>query len=348
MILEGYIVDYDPRTKLASVLTSDGMRRIDDVQVSTLSASGRGGGVRAEPNLGDRCILGGSKQDPKVLGFMGVFDPATKSYGHNEPESTYGDLSFGTAADNFIHIRRSGIIEVKASGLCQTMYIPTGAIIQEHFKQYRGYCPGGEISLATRSARTEEGGGAGAVLFQVNCRGSALDTDMGVRFRLGAVRDATEVPDARLLEHHTPGPVYAEVAVGLGESAYLFQVTPLGEAVERIDQSHIKQVKGTEASLVGAVFKQVEGNVSMEVAGQIDLTCSTDLLAQITNSVRVMSPEIVLEGNVRLGGPDAIENAIKGAAFLTAYYTHSHNGAVPPPIPPADIAQFLSTKVFVK
>ena len=347
MIREGYIVDYDPKAKTASVIF-DGMRRIDDVQVTTPYTSARGGGIRADPELGAKCIIGGPLQDPKILGFLGVYDRTTGSYGRREPESTFGDLSFGTAADNYIHLRRSGIIEVKATGLCQTLYIPTGAIIQEHFKQYRGYCPGGEITMGARSSRTEEGGGAGAVLYQVKCRGSALDAQMGVQFKLGAVADINEIPGGRLPEFHTPGPVYAEVAVGLGESAYLFQVTAAGEVIERVDQSHIKRVAGTEASLVGAVFKQVEGNVEMEVAGKIDLTCSADLIAQIANSVRFASPEIILEGNVRLGGPDANENVIKGAAFLTAFYRHTHSGTVPPPLPPADILEFLSSKVFVK
>jgi len=297
MIKEAYIVGYDPDTKLASVIIEDG-RRIDDVQVAVPATSARGGGIRYECTIGDACLIGGSKGDPKVIAFMGVFDPETGSYDRRAPESTYGDISFGTAADNYIHLRRNGLIEIKSSELCQRTYIPTGAIIQEHFKQYKGLCPGGEISMTARSSRTEEGGGAGAVLYQVQCRGSALDAEMGVSFRLGSVAGLTEVPEASIAPYHTAGPVYAELAVGFGEVAYLFQVTPAGEAVERIDGSHIKHVKGTEASLSGAVFKRVEGSVEMQTAGNINVVCGADSFLLYRDSAEFYGGVYVPEGGV--------------------------------------------------
>jgi len=344
---EGYIVDYDPDTKLASVMM-DGMRRIDDVPLTSPFTSGRGGSIRANPTLGDKCVLMGEPDDPKIIGFMGVYDPNSGSYSPREPKGTFGDISMGTAANNYIHLRRSGIIEIKASPLAQTVYIPLGGIIQEHFKQYRGQCPGGNISMGLKSVRTEDGGGAGAVLYSVNCRGSATDTDMSVSYNLGAVSDISHIPAAEIAQFSVPGPVYAQLAIGLGESAYLFQVLRTGERIEKTTQSKVTEVGGTEASLVGAVFKQVNGDVEMRVAGAVNMTCGADLIASITNSVRVSAPEIIFDGNVRLGGPDAVENVIKGAAFLQEYLTHTHNGTVPPPTFIGDIGALLSRKVFVK
>lgn len=348
MTNEAYIVDYDPKSQTVSLVFAGSMRRIDDVPLSVGYANPRGGSIRPHPEIGTKCLVAGSYDDPKVIGFLGIYDKRVGSYGRRDPEATYGDLSFGTAADNYIHLRRSGLIEVKASGVCQTLYIPISGLIQEHFREYRGNCPGGEISLRTRSARTEEGGGAGAVLYAVKCRGSTLETEMGVQFKLGAVSDTPALPNERLLEYRSGAQVRAELGVVFGESGYLFQVLDNAESYEKVPGSALREVKGTEAEVVGAVFKQVNGKVETTVSGKIQISGGSDLFMSIARSVKVTSPDIILEGKVRLGGESAIENAIKGASFLTAYLTHTHGGRVPPPTLPGPLSRFLSKLVFIK
>ena len=117
------------------------------VEIPALALHPRGSGINYMPQPGDFCYIGNpaDKELSKVV--LGFFIPADEDKGSRgeRPDLKPGDVAITTQDDNFVFVRRGGLVEIGASALAQTVYIPVENAIRTYFQKYHAFSPLGEI-----------------------------------------------------------------------------------------------------------------------------------------------------------------------------------------------------------
>lgn len=140
------------------VLTEDTHRSLLGVPImQPLSHPDHGGGITFLPEVGAKCWIctPGDSTSAFLLGFMWNAPTQTEArqYDGDGPNFTGmrepmepGDIRIGTVDGNSVVIRRGGVLQLGASGICQRVYVPIGNVIRDYFQRYHAVSPLGEIS----------------------------------------------------------------------------------------------------------------------------------------------------------------------------------------------------------
>ena len=204
------IMGVDPECYTVHVITTETNRDIPDVKfaVPTLHADEYGGsGLNFMPQAGDMCYLftPADGTGSFVLGFIyvGKTEEVTNIGGKLTEQLTYrgsrprlepGDISLTTPDENFVIVRRGGVVQVGATSMAQTIYLPLENLIRHYFAKYQSFSPIGEIVWDHAAVTTEDfpmpGKGEPSkadipTMVKFSCREKIQDKKMSVEFRMG-------------------------------------------------------------------------------------------------------------------------------------------------------------------
>jgi hypothetical protein len=129
-----------------------------------------GEGIYFMPETGAPCWVcaPSDSNTPFVLGFGSAYDIDGK-YKNLKRSLNAGDIFLGTRDDNFVILRRGGVLQLGAGPLNQRMHIPLGNWIKDVCENYRLDTVGGEMVWEVH--RTEEDDDADrAVSFSLSSR----------------------------------------------------------------------------------------------------------------------------------------------------------------------------------
>lgn len=131
--------------------------------LTTYCHPAHGGGVSFMPEVGSYCYLCfPAEQTPFILGFIenprqvapqttgpgGLVEQTgtteLSAAGERDPLEP-GDLRLATADGNQVTLRRGGLVQIGATGLCQRLYIPIENVVRDYFQRYQARSPLGEI-----------------------------------------------------------------------------------------------------------------------------------------------------------------------------------------------------------
>ena len=166
-----------------------------------------GAGLNFMPQPDDLCYVftPADGSGPFIMGFVYLGSPEDVNTldGSSEKQLTYrgvrprlepGDISLTTSDDNFVIVRRGGVVQIGANSLTQSLYIPLENIVRHYFQKYQSFSPIGEIVWDHAEVGTSnfpmpgKGNPSDAdipTMVKFSCREKIQDKKMTVEFRAG-------------------------------------------------------------------------------------------------------------------------------------------------------------------
>lgn len=134
-------------------------KRYFDIQVmAPYFHFANGEGIYAQPEAGALCWVcvpsSGRFAAPFVLGFQSAHDEDFDSFRGGRQTLNPGDIMMRTRDENFLILRRGGVVQIGATPVSQTMYVPIGNMIRHFCEQYELNTFGG--LLEWKNTRTDE------------------------------------------------------------------------------------------------------------------------------------------------------------------------------------------------
>ena len=131
-----------------------GYKRYFDIQVmSPYFHFSNGEGMYIQPEVGALAWLcrpsGGKFGAPFLMGFQAPYDEDNASFRSGKQSLNPGDMMLRTRDENFIVLRRGGVVQIGATPTAQRMYVPIRNFIRDFCENYNLFTFGGEMTWET-------------------------------------------------------------------------------------------------------------------------------------------------------------------------------------------------------
>ena len=344
VIEEATVVDVNKANYTVTVVTRHTQKKFEDLQCALPYFHNENGeGIYFLPEVGARCQVfrGNDTTPPFILGFIAIpgvreSDDGTPTRSTPEGGSTTdvsfrgrrldilpGDIFMTTRDENFILLRRGGVLQLGATDIAQRIYIPVNNFIRDFCENYTMDAFGGNIRWTVERKENDPGGNAPvSYVFHVN--EYAQDDKASFRVRHFPVR-GPEGGDAQVWEVVVAAQKINTETGEYSDATYTMLIKMNGEKTEFIGANYSLRVKGN-------YDVQVDGDASIKAGGKAKLEGATE--------ARVKAAQVITDGTTLLGGADAVEPGVLGTQLMTYLTTLGSAAGVGPP-PPA----ILSTKV---
>lgn len=156
----GQVIDVDIENYTLSVVTQFTQKAMNGISFATpYQHYANGEGIYFMPEVGSLCWVcfpsdGGN---PFVLAFA----PAVEENGSLRSRKmglNPGDIYLGTRDENFLILRRGGVVQIGGGPLCQRMFIPVNNIIRDFCENYGLHTPGGDLEWTVDREETTTDG----------------------------------------------------------------------------------------------------------------------------------------------------------------------------------------------
>lgn len=292
-----------------------------------------------------------------VLGYQAPFEDESVGFRNGRPSYNPGDIVHRTRDENFVVLRRGGVVQIGSTPITQRMYIPIRNFIKDFCENYELHTFGGDMLwLTDRDDQTTEG--SAPTTFHLKAKEKADDPNPIATLSIGSHgEDSNTTLELTIFENGAEGTQAAKMLLTLGK-----------------DGNSVWSLEGAFALSAAAdvSISSREGNVSVESeSGQVSMTSKADMSftssSNHTLTVKGRSTDKAgvktLDASiVKLGSPNAVEPAIKGTqllSFLTLLIGQvSAIAQTSPPGAPTtaatvsglagQLSNLISTKVFVE
>lgn len=287
---EAVVTNVNHKKWTVDVSTQHSGKEVPNIQWMTPYTHFTGGeGVHYVPEVGAICMLAWPSDNtpPFVMGFKGAASPLESTDTSGAPESssdedggsqtdvTYrarrpllnpGDIAFTTRDENFIVLRRGGVVQIGATAISQRLYIPVLNYIKDFSENYEMHTFAGDVSWSVERVEHDPSGDAPcAYVFHMNEH--AQDKKASVRVRHfplqgpgGGDKSAWEVVVAAKNIDRDTG--------DYSDETYTLLVTMAGDKTELIGGSRSITVKGDdELDVEGSRSTTVGSNDELSVSG---------------------------------------------------------------------------------
>ena len=350
IIEEATVVDVNTRNYTVSVVTRHTAKRYDDIHLGhPYFHNENGEGIYMLPEVGAVCQLcrGSDTTPPFILCFIAIpsvldSDDGTPlrstAAGGSATDVSYrgrrlsiipGDIVLTTRDENFLILRRGGILQIGATDIAQRLYVPIGNLIRDVCENYAMDSLGGNISWTVARQENDPGGNA-PVSYFFNVGEYAQDEKASVSVR------------------HFPSASADDKAA--------WEVVVAQNGIDRDTGEHTSAkytmtvaLSGEKMEMVGADYTlEVSGNHQVTATGNISYRADGTALLEGGSEAKLKAAQVILDGQTFLGSASAGEPAVLGGQLLAylARLASSLNtlapGSVEPPTP-----ALLSTQVLV-
>lgn len=356
---EAEVVNVNPDTFTVTVETRHSSKHVEDITwISPYHHYRNGEGVHFVPEVGSLCYVGWPSDNtpPVVLGFVSAARPVDGeslrfgsdgssdqdvSFRSNRMPLNPGDIALTTRDENFVVLRRGGVLQIGATPTAQRVYIPIQNYVKDFCENYNLATFGGEMAWTVDRPEKDPSGKA-PTEYVFHLREYAEDQKATVRVRhlslSGSGKAAWEVSVSPQGINQETG----EVA----ESVYNLLVTTSGEKTEFIGGSRDVEVEQDDTLRVG-------GSRKVEVGGSENHDVSQDLILRA-------GPTAVLDAKgVYIGGRTGSQPMVRGQDLLSwaqsltykvQVNTSTGTGSTLPmePVYTTQLQKALSLKSFVK
>lgn len=136
------------------VVSEYGNKRWFDIQVMTpYFHYVNGEGIYVMPEVGALAWLckssAGDRAEAFILGFQSPYDESEDGFRDGRSALNPGDIMMATRDENFIILRRGGVVQLGSTPICQTMYVPINNIIRHFCEKFEINAFGGELLWET-------------------------------------------------------------------------------------------------------------------------------------------------------------------------------------------------------
>ena len=272
------------------------------------------------------------------------------SYRANRPVLNPGDMLWQGRDENFVVLRRGGVLQIGSTNICQRAYVPVGNYIRDFCENWELNTAAGSMSWVVHPSETTPDANA-PTEFTLVAREYAQDAKASIKVSVGSLIKEPQLPSAV-----TP---FVEVVIAPNNIDPVDGATQSEVFILRIGKDGTTYTMQGDRSveIKGTDTLTVTGKQSIGIKGDRDLTVEGNLTESITGKHTVTGDEgsaetwakikTITASAVKLGGTDASEPGVLGLQLLQWLATHTHipNG---PPIQAGALASILAKIVYVK
>ena len=343
----GKILNVDTDNFLVDVYCEMSGRIYQDVQVmSPYFHYNNGEGFTIMPEVGAVCVVVKLSDDnpPIVMGFAAALeemyteessdpddtqeaeaastgsqedapdeeDKPAFSYRNGRPLHRMGDISLSTRDGNFLKIRRGGVVQVGATPVAQTIYMPIKNLIRTFAENY-------ELDLVGGSSRwevTQEEDGSSKCVHTVAYREFAEHSLASAYLEIGDL-DENFYRFRMLMEgiNGNTGEMSQSPVFELTISKEGDIVLACKSSTVTIEEDQTIEVKGTE--------KETYGKLDREVKADQKIKFETET-REGTTSKEKLKTKVIEADSVVLGGAGGAQPALNGLTVLSFLLGHTH------------------------
>lgn len=321
------VINVNIRDWTVDCMSEHGGRRFFDIQVmSPYLHYANGEGMYAMPEVGALCWIctpsPGAMAQPFVLGWQAPVDsrpnPETgvpdANFKANRSNLNPGDMMMKTRDENFIILRRGGVVQIGATPIAQRFYFPIRNLIRDVCENYKLESLAGDMDWSVQRTDQDEDGNqlchfelksklkAGEPSHAVILRTGSHEADDTLRLTLLVRPDGEEgSPSVAQLSIDNEGTVTWDVEKDWNQGV-LGNVTLTSEEGDML----------LEAAS-GSLTLTASGGISLSSGSNVDVEAA-EAVEVVAPSVTVTSDTINLKGNTQIGGPGG-EALVKGQAL---------------------------------
>lgn len=357
------IVDVNITDWSVNCVSEYGNKKYFDIQVnSPYFHLANGEGIYVQPEVGALCWVcvpsSGRFAAPFVLGFQSAADEDFDGFRGGRQTLNPGDIMLRTRDENFLVLRRGGVIQLGATPTAQRIYLPIRNFIKDFCENYELFTFGGELTWHTeRDDQTTDG----SALTKFSLRAKEKANNKGHVATLTIGSHGEDSPTTLLLEVFESGDEGAVAVVHLEatkEGDVKWQVKRAWELVVDEGDITLTATKGSFALRAGNT-----GTFEAEKDILVKSATAKATVEGMNEAALRSSLKAVLNAPVMHLGDGASSPVVKGeelVKFLTKLINHlaTFVGSPPTaPIPQAlatpavllpDLSRLLSTSSFTK
>lgn len=264
-------------------------------------------------------------------------NPADASFRAGRPILNPGDMLWQGRDENFVVLRRGGVLQLGATNICQRAYIPLLNYIRDFAENYELNTAAGVLSYTVQRQENDPSGNA-PTEFVLNTREYAQDKKSSIKVSIGSLDDATKPPggDKTFIElviapqsiDPTTGKVSGKgkyvLRLDKAGNSYVMQV---GDRTEEIDGDHSLSIKGSQTV-------KVTGSQEIEALSQKTTLKTTHEISGVSSRETWSGPKSITAAILKLGSEAASEPAVLGLKLVAWLASHTHLvKALPDPAP---------------
>ena len=272
------------------------------------------------------------------------------SYRANRPVLNPGDMLWQGRDENFMVLRRGGVLQIGSTNICQRAYIPVGNFIRDFCENWELNTAAGSMSWVVHPSETTPDANA-PTEFTLVAREYAQDKMASIKVSVGSLIKEPQLPSGQ--------PTFMEVVIApdnidpvdgaTQNEVFILRIGKDGSTYTmQADRS--VEIKGSDTLTVSkAQSITVTEDRTLTVGGKLTETITGDhTIAGEEGSAETWSKiKSITAASLKLGGADASEPGVLGLQLLQWLATHTHipNG---PPIQSGALASILAKIVYLK
>lgn len=268
----------------------------------------QGEGIATMPEVGSTCWVCEPSETGRnafVLGWAPVQEGGSYRAGRKNLNS--GDMHFSTRDENFIFLRRGGIVQIGSTAICQRMYIPIRNIIRDMAENYELSTPAGDLTW--RVNRTEEqGDGHRGCLFVLSCKEFSDDPnkDPLAVLKIGSHGEGQDVIFTLETREKGGGPIKTKLTINKsgdvdwtveGDASLVFKKNlsiEVGESLSISSVSSMDLKSNASMSVSAPSISLASSGAAINLSGGVSLEGSSISLGDAKFPVVVATPSLLL------------------------------------------------------
>lgn len=376
----GMIVNVNPKNKTVDWAAQYTGKLIPDLQVmSPYLHHNNGEGFTAMPEVKALCAVcwPSDGESPFIMGFLEPPEPVNAtsvdggapqtttsptssdsdespsdaSYSGGRPDLNPGDIYIQGRDDNFIVLRRGGVMQLGATNICQRMYVPIKNVIRDFCENWEMNTAAGSLVWQVHRQENDPSGNAPTELTLIT-REYAQDKKASVRVSFGALADSPTPPNGdKTFVEVVISPQDVDPVTGKNASnpVYVLRIDKTGNGYEMYAGTRTTEISGDEVLKVSGnrhvtVNKDnilgITGSYTTTVHGSHKITGDSDSYESWKTS------KVIDAKSIRVGSAQASQPYVLGLELVSWLSTHTHGYGQPPPVQIPMLLQILSKKIF--
>lgn len=312
---EATVIDVDRAKWVVTVETKNTAKTVPNVQPLLAYHHYLGGeGASWMPEVGAVCLLlfPSDQGQPVILGYKAVPSPLDMAstadnvdqvmgFRSRRMQQNPGDFVMSTRDGNFIALRRGGVLQVGATSLAQTVFVPIRNWIKSFCENYSLETLGGGLEWRVDRVEDDPAGAAPSSIY-LHLREHAQDDLATVRVRM---HPAGQSANPKIVWDFSVAPKGINRDDGsVTNEVYNSAVMMDGSKVEFLGMNRSVHVKGDDSL-------QVDGKRTAKATGDHTVESGANMLVKGGSKATVTAPKVEL-------GAGATQAVIKGTEFVQA------------------------------
>lgn len=264
-------------------------------------------------------------------------NPSDASFRGGRPILNPGDMLWQGRDENFVVLKRGGVLQLGSTQICQRAYIPLLNFIRDFSENYELNTAGGTLSYTVQRQENSPSGDA-PTEFTLNTREYAQDKKSSIKVSIGSLDEATKPPggDKTFIEVViAPQKIDPTDGTVSGKPKYVIRLDKAGNTYAMQGGDRIEEVTGDHSlKIKGAQTVEVTGAQTVKALSQDITLLTTHMIKGVQSAETWTGPKTITAALLKLGSEAASEPAVLGLKLVAWLASHTHLvKALPDPAP---------------